>query len=102
MDAFEKARLKHAKNLERRMRAVVPLTTPADEQVVFIETPKEREPITAAIIEVKVTLPTGEFDFRLVKASVMQNANPSKLNKNEFRNRIMEGLRPVLGGLSEG
>lgn len=102
MDAFEKARLKHAKNLERRLRSQSEVVEVVEEPVVFIETPKESEPLTAAIIEVKVTLPTGEFDFRLIKASVMQNANPSKLNKNEFRNRIMEGLRPVLGGLSEG
>jgi hypothetical protein len=33
---------------------------------------------------------------------VLQNASPSRLNRNEFRNRIMDGLRPLLGEVKEG
>jgi hypothetical protein len=97
MNTFDLAKLKHAKNLERRTRteqAIEPVAEP-------IETPKEKVPgpNSAAVIEVKVTLPTGEFSFTLIKAGVMQNANPSRLNRNEFINRIKSGLEPLLGGL---
>ena|SRR6185369_12108219 len=94
MDTFEAARLKHAKNLERKNRGSAP-------EVVFIEQPERPEPpkerSNAASVEVTVTLPDGEFSFTLVKPAVYQNANRAKLNKNEFLNRIREGLKPLLG-----
>lgn len=105
MDAFDQARLKHAKNLERRLRVREPQGIDQAEEVsspVPNKEPKEqKEPSTAAIITVMVTLPDGGFSFRLLKPAIYQNANKSKINKNEFQNRIIEGLRPLLGGLIE-
>jgi len=97
MDQFEAARAKHAKNLERRLRP------PQEEapEVIKEKAVKGPEPITSAIVEVKVTLPVGGFSFTLIKPAVLQNANPSKLNRTEFLNRIRSGLEPVLGGMKE-
>lgn len=62
---------------------------------------KESGPITSGFVEVKVTLPNGTFSFTLVKPAVLQNANPSKLTRAEFLNRIRSGLEPLLGGMKE-
>lgn len=98
MDQFEAARNKHAKNLERKLRPPVELA------VIEPEVIKEKavsEPVTSGIVEVKVTLPNGVFTFTLVKPAVLQNANPSKLNRAEFLNRVRSGLEPLLGGMKE-
>lgn len=105
MDQFEAAKLKHAKNLERRLRAQA-----AEEiekaEVVYIEheafqekAPEERA--TDAVVEVKVSLPNGGFVFSLVKPSVLQNAVVSKLTKQNFVNGVMKGLEPLLGVVKE-
>jgi len=97
MDQFAAAKAKHAKNLERRLR-------PPQEEAKEPEVIKEKaitEPVTSAVVEVKVTLPSGGFSFTLIKPAVLQNANPSKLNRTEFLNRIRSGLEPVLGGMKE-
>jgi hypothetical protein len=47
------------------------------------------------------TLPDAEHRYKFVKLAVYQNATRSKLTRNEFKNRITEGLRPLLGGLNE-
>lgn len=99
MDTFAAARAKHAKNLERKLRPSV--EEPAVEVEPIVTKEKAKEPLTSAIVEVKVTLPTGEFVFTLVKPAVLQNANPSKLNRFEFVNRIRSGLEPVLGVMKE-
>jgi hypothetical protein len=98
MNQFELAKLKALKRAERQAKpAPEPVVEPA-----VIEVPKEKGPSNAAIIDVKVTLPNGEFSLRLVKQAVFQNASPAKLTKNEFKNRIMDGLRPLLGATTEG
>lgn len=97
MDQFAAARNKHAKNLERRLR-------PAVEELIvepIVTKEKAKEPSTSATVEVKVTLPNGEFFFTLIKPAVFQNANPSKLTRSEFINRIRSGLEPILGGMKE-
>jgi hypothetical protein len=105
MNQFELAKLKAQKRAARQAKQV------EVEQVDVVEAggcappvvvPKEKEPSNAAIIDVTVTLPNGEFSLRLIKQAVLQNASPSRLNRNEFRNRIMDGLRPLLGEVKEG
>jgi hypothetical protein len=98
MDAFEAARLKYAKNRERKER------TEAVEIAKDPEAPKkkaERIDSGVATIEVVVTLPDAEHRYTFVKLAVYQNAIRSKLTRNEIRNRILEGLRPLLGGVKE-
>lgn len=99
MDAFEKARQKHAKNLERRMRAEAPEVPAPNVPEVPIEKPKK--PDTSAVIEVKVILPDGEFSFALCKPGVYQNATRAQLTPANFKNRIREGLKPLLGGVND-
>jgi hypothetical protein len=99
MDQFEAARLKALKRQERQARQQAPVEVPAE---VVVPKAKETGPSNAAIIDVTVTLPNGEFSLRLVKPAVFQNASPARLTKNEFKNRLMEGLRPLLGAVTEG
>lgn len=101
MDQFEAARVKHAKNLERKERTQSN-TAQVEEIPVVLEAPKEKKLDTGiATIEVVVTLPDTEHRYKFVKLAVYQNATRSKLTRNEFKNRITEGLRPLLGGLNE-
>lgn len=101
MDQFEAARLKHAKNLERKLRTTPPIE---EVRIELPEVPKEKpqEQSRDAVIDVQVTLPNGGFSLRLVKKDVLQNVPaPVRLNKNEFRNRLIEGLRPLLGAVHD-
>lgn len=104
MDQFEAARVKHAKNLERKERTQSNTAAPVEPEVKTqaVEAPKERVMDKGvATIEVIVTLPDTEHRYKFVKLAVYQNATRSKLTRNEFKNRITEGLRPLLGGLNE-
>ena len=98
MDQFEAARLKHAKNKERKER--VALSEPAVDSI----EPTEEKPKSVspdALIEVRVTLPTGEFSIYLVRTNVLSNVAKVKLNKREFTKALLDGLQPLLGGLKE-
>ena len=97
MDAFEKARLKHAKNLERRERYEAP--APVVVSVPVAEAPKEKE--SDAVIEVTVKLPNGSLAFRFVKRDVLSNVPNHRLTKNEFRKVLVEGLVPLLGRVDD-
>lgn len=99
MNQFDAAKLRAEKRQERQAKYEVPVEIPAPIEPVA-KVPS-KEPSTAAFIDVKVTLPDGSFSFRLAKLGVYQNANRSKMNKNEFQNRIIEGLRPLLGSVHE-
>lgn len=95
MDQFEAARLKHAKNLERKLRTQGN-EEPAVEAVEIVEVPSEKEePVTGAIIRVKVTLPSGDVEFTFTKPGV------GSVSVKDIKRGIEEGLRPVLGGVRE-
>jgi hypothetical protein len=106
MDQFEEAKLRSQKRVERQAKYAAPQAVETSKEgaqvspspAVAAEVPKENS--TAAIIVVTVTLPDKTFSFSLSKAGVYQNANKSKLNANEFQNRIREGLKPLLGDLT--
>lgn len=107
MDQFEQARIKAQKRIERQAK-YANKETPAQTEVVVPTAwiapvaPKEKDTsFQAAVIEVKVKLPRGEFSFSLFKAAVLQNANPSKLTKGNFMNCIVTGLEPLLGRVKE-
>ena len=99
MDAFERARLKHAKNLERKERS----------QESAVESPKAPDPVPTvvlrtkptheAIVEVKLTHPDGEVVVVMMKPHIYANANKSRLNKSEIKRCVENGFRPLLGGL---
>jgi hypothetical protein len=100
MDAFEAARLKHAKNKERFARSaaskVVEAAQAAPEPVV-VETPKEKAISKDGFIQVVVTLPTGEFSMTFRKRNVMENVSRSQMNKVQIQNAIAKGLEPLMG-----
>jgi hypothetical protein len=64
------------------------------------ETPKEKQD-NGLTITVLIQLPDQSFELKFRKASVYQNASRSRLTKQEFKNRIKEGLKPLLGGIDE-
>jgi hypothetical protein len=109
MNQFEEAKLKAQKRMERQARYAVPQPSTATiaaglsneslgQGEVAAETPKENHSL---IITVLIQLPDQSFELKFRKASVYQNASRSRLTKQEFKNRIKEGLKPLLGGIDE-
>jgi hypothetical protein len=104
MDAFEAARQKHAKNLERRLRA-----TPHEpveevgrvEPEVQVPSEKPMKQQHEAIIELMVKLPDREIVVRLQKPHVYENTNKAQLNRVELKKCLEAGLRPLMGGLHD-
>ena len=100
MNAFEQARLKHAKNLERRMRAQdKPVIEAPKPQVPVLLAPKEKS--GDAVIEVTVKLPSGNLNLRFIKRDVLSNVPNHRLNRNEFRKAFVDGLVPLMGRVDE-
>jgi hypothetical protein len=102
MDQFEAARQKHAKNKDRndRYRVVeAPPSMPAEAQEVPIEKPATSVKSSDGILEVRLVLPDGDVLVRFKKPHIYGNAVRSLLTKNEVRKCVMNGFRPLLGGL---
>jgi hypothetical protein len=96
MNAFEQAKRRHEKNLERRNRMVQTQVLEVVEPAEPVEMSKEKSK-TDAVISVVVSLPSGDLVFSLQKRNVMGNIHPSRLNVNEFKNAMIRGLEPLLG-----
>ena len=99
MDQFEAAKLKHAKNLERRQRTQVPVETKPAEVVELPKEEKASKPSPDAIFEVVVKLPDRVISFSLKKRNVLSNVNPRLLNKDEIAKAVRRGLEPLMGGV---
>ena len=101
MNAFEQARQKHAKNLERRTRAQEkdPVIAAPKPQIAVLLAPKERR--SDAVISVTVSLPSGEFSFRFLKRDVLSNVPNHRLTRQEFKRAIVDGLVPLMGRVDE-
>lgn len=102
MNQFEEAKLKAQKRMERQARyvQVLPLAPQPPTVTTSTETPKEKQD-NGLTITVLIQLPDQSFELKFRKASVYQNASRSRLTKQEFKNRIKEGLKPLLGGIDE-
>lgn len=98
MDQFEAARLKQAKNLERKLRTQANTATRVEvvEQPV-VELPKEQKASRDAVIEVVVTMPHRTLSFSLKKRDILNNVHPNRLTKEEFSKAIAKGLEPLMG-----
>ena len=95
MDQFEQARLRNEKRLERMARTQA--NQKPEDVVVFIEPQQEKaEPVTGAVIEVRLKLPSGEASFTFVKPGVRPT-----ITAKDIKRAIEEGLRPTLGGVKE-
>lgn len=101
MNQFEAAKLKAAKQAERKARYVPSVTLKTED---FVETPQEapkEKPKQAAFIHVKVVLPDREITVCLMKPGIYQNISPNRLTKSEIKKCIEDGFRPLLGGLDD-
>lgn len=98
MDQFEEARLRNAKRLERVARTQANARMPLQDQM----EPQEKkavepqEEITAAMVEVRVKLPSGESFFTFVKPGVIPT-----ITGRDIKRALEDGLRPLLGGVRE-
>ena len=97
MDQFEAARLKNQKRLDRltRYEVKLPEPEPINESVGTIVT--EEKPSLDGFVDVTVTLPKGSFSFRLTKKNVMANVPNARLNLNEVKKLVNDGLTPLMG-----
>lgn len=100
MDQFEAAKLKHQKNLERKLRNKA-LEEIEEAEVKFqepeVQEQKEEKASKDAIIEVVVKLPDRLLSFSLTKRNVYGNIHPSRMTKQELAKHISSGLEPLMG-----
>lgn len=105
MDQFEAARLKTAQREARKARYDV--TEPRVEIVnpdwvckVEVEPQIIKEkPKKHGVFTVNVSLPNGDFSFTITKTNIFSNISPSRLTAAEIKKYMIEGLKPLLGGL---
>ena len=71
--------------------AVIEAAAPA------VETPKEKTISKDGVIQVVVSLPSGEIEMAFRKRNVMENVIKSKMTKDQFQNAIAKALEPLLG-----
>jgi len=109
MDQFEAARLKTAKREAQKARyAASPLndgfdvSEPAPALLPPVQVPpnppKEKPKKDGRFI-VSVEMPHTAFTFILTKPSILSHASANRLTRDEIKKHVMEGLRPLLGGL---
>lgn len=102
MDQFEAARLKTAQREERKARYTQSELMPEQPIVLPIEPPPQilkEKPKRHGIFTVNVSLPNGDFSFAITKTNVFSNISPSRLTASEIKKHMIEGLKPLLGGL---
>lgn len=105
MDQFELARQKTAEREARKARyakEAMPSFTDAkkdeDVSVHAVQVIKEK-PRKNGIFTISVDMPHAQFTFSLVKQSVLSHAPQSRLTESEIRRHIIQGLKPLLGGI---
>jgi hypothetical protein len=98
MDQFEAARLKTAQREERKVRYATKSPDPEMELQVAPKVFKEK-PQKNGIFTISVDMPHTQFTFTLVKQSILSHASSNRLTEDEIRKHIIQGLKPLLGGL---
>lgn len=113
MDQFESARQKTALREARKARYAeeVPSFADAMPTAVFVQARKDDDVSTHAtqvvkekprkngIFTISVDMPHTQFTFSLVKQSILSHAPQGRLTESEIRRHIIEGLKPLLGGI---
>jgi hypothetical protein len=105
MDQFELARQKTAEREARKARYakaeqaqnianVIPSFAQDDVPVVAKEKPRKN-----GVFTISVDMPHAQFTFSLVKQSILSHAPQGRLTEAEIRKHIVEGLKPLLGGI---
>jgi len=100
VDQFEAARLKTAQRKERELRYATKSPDPEPElaQHVAPQAPKEK-PAKNGVFTISVDMPHAQFTFTLVKQSILSHAPKNRLTETEIRRHIVQGLKPLLGGI---
>src|ERR1700704_1452276 len=109
MDQFELARQKTAEREARKARYAkaeqaqnianvlpnfVPEKKDGDVPVVVKEKLKKNGTFT-----IRVHMPHAQFTFSLVKQSILSHAPQNRLTESEIRRHIVQGLKPLIGGI---
>jgi hypothetical protein len=109
MDQFELARQKTAEREARKARyakaeqaqniaSFVPARKDEDVSVHATQVIKEKLRKNG-IFTISVDMPHAQFTFSLVKQSILSHAPQSRLTESEIRRHIVQGLKPLIGGL---
>lgn len=112
MDQFEIARQKTAEREARKARyaeervakEVKPdfgfATAAKDEDVSVHATQIIKEkPRRNGVFTISVDMPHAQFTFSLVKQSILSHAPANRLTESEIKRHIVQGLKPLLGGI---
>src|SRR2546423_14962219 len=101
MDQFEAARLKTAQREERKARyaAEQNVSSNVPEVPVVVDKVIKEKPFKNGIFTISVDMPHKRFTFTLVKESILSQAPANRLTESEIRGHIIQGLKPLLGGI---
>lgn len=114
MDQFESARQKTALREARKARYAEEVPSFADATTApaaFVPTKKDEyvsahatqvvkeKPRKNGIFTISVDMPHSQFTFSLVKQSILSHAPQGRLTESEIRRHIIQGLKPLLGGI---
>lgn len=109
MDQFELARQKTVEREARKARYAkaeveqnaaefVPAKKDEDVSVHATQVIKEK-PRKNGVFTISVDMPHAQFTFSLVKESILSHAPQNRLTESEIRKHIIQGLKPLLGGI---
>lgn len=113
MDQFEQARQKTALREARKARYAeeVPSFADVTPAATFVQARKDDDVSTHAtqlvkeklrkngVFTISVDMPHAQFTFSLVKQSILSHAPQSRLTESEIRRHIIQGLKPLVGGI---
>jgi len=99
MDQFELARQKTAQREARKNRYADSFTTEQPTSVGAVAPIFKEKPKKNGIFTISVDMPHAQFTFSLVKESILSHAPKNRLTESEIRKHIVQGLKPLLGGI---
>jgi hypothetical protein len=103
MDQFEAARLKTEQREARKARYAEQVLSAPDVSTVVapptVTKVAKEKPFKNGVFTISVDMPHAQFTFSLVKQSILSHAPQNRLTEAEIRKHIIQGLKPLLGGL---
>ena len=102
MDQFEAARLKTAQREERKAKyAGQNISNNVPDVPAIVNSPQvpKEKPAKNGVFTISVDMPHAQFTFTLVKQSILSHAPKNRLTESEIRRHIVQGLKPLLGGI---
>lgn len=102
MDQFELARQKTELRKARNARyAEQSVSNNAPDVPLVVNSPQvlKEKPVKNGVFTISVDMPHAQFTFSLVKQSILSHAPQNRLTESEIRKHIIQGLKPLLGGI---